>query len=227
MTLLGELYRPALHESPHTFLSNYICDVPIGTEPRFLSSPNSRGVKILDAITGGRAVAGVSTFWLQCTSLCLPTVGSALTAPNAAVQWFANGGYKNTSRNDSSALVVQGAFTEGNPQGAFNRGAYVRTENYTFGNLPHCYPEVCNPGRLETDATITRNFHLTEKFYFSVTVRSKCGVQGKTATSVVGLAAGSAHEAEAYFVAGTSLWREGYVRRNGSGGMPQAKSCWV
>ena len=165
---LDELYGPALHESPHTFLFNYIYDVPVGRGRRFLSSPSTTGAKIVNAIIGGWAVAGVSTFWPQGTPLRVPTVSGAVTAPNAAVRWSADGGYKNSSRNDSSALVVQGAFTGGNPQGAFDRSAYVRTPDYTFGNLPYIYPDVRNPGRFETDATIMKDFHVTEDVYFNL-----------------------------------------------------------
>ena len=81
------------------------------------------------------------------------------------MRWSANGDHGNSSRNDSSALVVQGASTEGSPQGAFDRGSYVRTENYTLGNLPYIYPDVRNPGRFETDATIMKDFHVTEPMF--------------------------------------------------------------
>ncbi len=169
---LDELYGPALHESPHAFLFNYIYELPIGRGRRLFSSPSSTGAKILDAIVGGWAVAGVSTFWPQGTPLRVPTVSGAVTAPNAAVRWSADGDYRNSSRNDSSALVVQGAFAEGGPQGAFNRGAYVRTADYTFGNLPYIYPDVRNPGRFETDATIMKDFHVSEDVYFNLRVEA-------------------------------------------------------
>ena len=42
------------------------------------------------------------------------------------------------------------------------------TPDYTFGNLPYIYPDVRNPGRFETDATIMKDFHVTESVYFNL-----------------------------------------------------------
>ena len=165
---LDEWYGLALHESPHTFLFNYTYGLPFGKGRRFLSSPNSTGAKILDGIIGGWALAGISTYWTQGTPLRVPTVSGAVSAPNAAVRWSANGDYRNSSRSDSNALVIQGAFTEPNPQGAFNKGAYTRTADYTFGNLPYIYSDVRNPGRFDTDATIMKDFYVTEDVYFNL-----------------------------------------------------------
>ena len=192
------------------------CLPRIRPEPRFLNG-----------ISGGWAVATVLSFRPQGTPLRVSTVSGAVTAPNAMVLWSADGDYRSSSRNDSGALVVQGALPEGDPHGGFNRGGYLRTADYTFGSLPYSNPDVRNPDRFETDATIAKDFHVTEEVYFSVAVRSKCGVDGKTASSVVGLAVGSAQIAEAYVVARISLRRESYARRHGFGGMPQAKPCRV
>ena len=82
-------------------------EVSIGWERRFLSSPNSSVAKNLDPITGRRAVAGVSTFWPQCTALRVLTAGGAVAAPNAGVRWSANGDHRNSSHNDSSAIVAK------------------------------------------------------------------------------------------------------------------------
>ena len=146
--------------------------VPFGNGRRFVSSPISPSPRILDGIIGGWTVAGVSTFWPQATPLRVPTVHGAVTAPNAAVRRSANGDYKNLSRNDSSALVAQGAFTEGGPQGAFNRNADVRTEDYTCGNMLYINPKVRNPDRFETDATIMKDCFVTEEVCFSMRVEA-------------------------------------------------------
>ena len=165
---LNESYGWALHERPHTVLLNYHYELPIGRGQRFLGSPSTTGARVLNAIVGGWGLAGVTTWWSKGTPVLAPVVSGAVSAPGAAVRWSSNGDYMNGSRNDSSALVVQGSFTEPNPQGAFNRGAYVRTGDYQFGNLPYIYEDVRHPGALETDATIMKDFYITEDVYFNL-----------------------------------------------------------
>ena len=81
------------------------------------------------------------------------------------MRWSVNGsGYKNENVDYQRALVVQGSFTDSNPSGAgvFNREAFVRTPDFSFGNVPLAFPDVRTPGGMTTDATLLKNFYLSD-----------------------------------------------------------------
>jgi hypothetical protein len=43
----------------------------------------------------------------------------------------------------------------------FNKSVFVRTPDYSFGNIPAVFPNVRNPGGFETDGTLFKNFYFT------------------------------------------------------------------
>lgn len=69
---------------------------------------------------------------------------------------------KNSNVDYASAVVVQGAFVNSNPTVVFNPSAFVRTPDFSFGNVPFAFPNVRNPGGFSTDATLLKNFYFSE-----------------------------------------------------------------
>ena len=101
-----------------------------------------------------------------------PSVNGAVTAPNAAVRWSVSGNdYKNENVDYDRAIVVQGAFVNSNPSAVFNKSVFVRTPDFSFGNIPIAFPDVRNPGGFTTDATLLKNFYFSESRQRYVNVR--------------------------------------------------------
>ena len=121
------------------------------------------GGRIADWVAGGWGFAGVTNWWAKGTPVLGPRVSGSKSAPGARVRWSVSGAnYKNDKVDYGSALIVQGAFVNSNPQGVFNRSVFVRTPDYSFGNIPIAFPNVRNPGAFSTDATMFKNFYFTE-----------------------------------------------------------------
>jgi Carboxypeptidase regulatory-like domain len=162
---LDEMYGVALYEIPQNLLLNYYYELPVGRGKKWMGNPQSWGAKIADGVLGGWGFAGVTNYWPKGTPLLGPGVSGGVTAPGAGIRWSVNGnGYKNENVDYQRALVVQGRFTDSSPSGAgvFNRSAFVRTPNYSFGNIPLAFPDLRTPGGMTTDATLLKNFYFSD-----------------------------------------------------------------
>jgi Carboxypeptidase regulatory-like domain len=171
---LDEMYGVALYEMPQNLLLNYYYELPVGRGKKWMGNPQSWGGKIADAVLGGWGFAGVTNYWAKGTPLLGPTVNGSVTAPGAGVRWSVNGsGYKNENVDYQRALVVQGSFTDSDPSsaGVFNREAFVRTPDFSFGNVPIAFPDVRTPGGMTTDATLLKNFYLSDNRQWYLNVR--------------------------------------------------------
>lgn len=169
---LNEAYGVALYEYPQMLLLNYYYELPFGRGKRFMGGVQGWGGRVTDWVAGGWGFAGVTNWWPKGTPVLGPRVRGAKTAPGARVRWSVNGpNYKNSSVDYASALVVQGAFVNPNPQGVFNRSVFVRTPNYSFGNIPLVFPNLRHPGGFSTDATMFKNFYFSENRQRYVNVR--------------------------------------------------------
>jgi hypothetical protein len=171
---LNEQYGVALYEFPQNLLLNYYYELPVGRGKKWMSNPQGWGGRIANAVLGGWGFAGITNYWPKGTPVLGPTVNGAVTAPNAAVRWSVNGNnYKNDNVDYDRAIVVQGAFTNPNPSGAgvFNKEAFVRTPDFSFGNVPLAFPDVRLPGGFTTDATLLKNFYFSEDRRRYVNVR--------------------------------------------------------
>jgi hypothetical protein len=160
---LMEAYGVALYEKPQTLLLNYSYDLPFGRGRQFMNGTDTWGKRVLNAVVGGWALAGVSTWDPKGTPVLMPQVDGGVTAPGAALRWSLDNStnYLNSNIDYSKGLFVNGAFVNSNPQGIFNPGAFVRTPDYSLSNAPFVFSNVRNPGDFTTDAT------LLKKFYFS------------------------------------------------------------
>lgn len=158
---LMEGYGLALYELPQTLLLNYSYDLPFGHGRQFLSGGSGWSQKLIDGFLGGWAVAGVSTWYPKGTPVLMPDVNGGVTAPGAAIRWSLAPGtnYLNPNANYSQGIILNGAFTNPNPQGIFNSAAFARTPDYGFSNAAFVFPNVRNPGAFYTDATILKKFY--------------------------------------------------------------------
>jgi hypothetical protein len=161
---IREVYGVAVYEIPQQLLLNYSYDLPIGRGKQFMNSPATFGAKVLDQIIGGWSIAGTTTWWPHGTPVAAPTVPNPNTAPGATIRWSVASGtpYKNENFDPAQGLVVDNQFVSSSPSKAFNRDAYIRTPNYSFGNLPMYYQNVRQPGGFATDATVMKNFYFDE-----------------------------------------------------------------
>jgi len=160
---LQEWYGVARYEVPQMLLLNYYYELPVGRGKYFLGNSPGWGGRVLDAVIGGWGVAGVSRYWPKGTPVFGPIVDGSVSAPNAVVRWSVSGrNYLNHNVDYGRDIVVSGAFQNSNPAGVFNSSAYVRTPDYSFGNIPAIYPNVRNPGGFSTDGTAFKNFYFSE-----------------------------------------------------------------
>jgi len=159
---LMEGYGLALYEMPQTFLFNYNYDIPVGHGRQFLSGGSGASQKVIDAVLGGWAIAGVTTYNPKGTPVLMPREANGVTVPGAAIRWSLAPGtnYQNSNINYSKGIIVNGGFTNANPVGVFNPAAFVTTPNYGFSNAAFVFPNVRNPGSFLTDATILKKFYL-------------------------------------------------------------------
>jgi hypothetical protein len=160
---LNESYGVALYENPQTLLLNYSYELPFGRGKHFMGALQGWSGRITDWVAGGWGFAGVTTWWPKGTPVLGPHVQGSVAAPGASVRWSVSGSnYLNPNVDYASAIVVQGAFVNPNPQTVFNHSVFVRTPDYSFGNIPVAFPNVRNPGGFSTDTTLFKNFYFTE-----------------------------------------------------------------
>jgi hypothetical protein len=160
---LMEAYAVAAYEMPQTLKVNYSYDLPFGRGKQFLSQVNGVSGHVLDAVVGGWAVAGISTWNPKGTPVQVPGVDGGNQAPGAAIRWsFLNKSYKRSGASYSNALVVDGAFANTTGQGVLNAASFSRTPDYTFANSPVFFSNLRNPGSFYTDASILKKFYLTD-----------------------------------------------------------------
>jgi hypothetical protein len=158
---LMEGYGVALYEMPQTMKLNYSYDLPFGRGREWMNHPDGAGGAVLDAIAGGWALAGISTWNPKGTPVELPTVDGGNTAPGAALRWsLANGNVKRSGASYEDALVINGNFANSSTEGVLNANAFTRTPDYTFSNAPVMFPSLRNPGSFYTDASILKKFFL-------------------------------------------------------------------
>jgi hypothetical protein len=161
---IDEVYGVATYETPQAWLFNYMYELPIGRGKALLGSPSSLGGKVLDQFVGGWALAGTTNFWPKGTPIRAPGVPNKNAAPGTAIRYSVKSGvsFINPNFDPESALLVDGKFVSSNPQIRFDHDAYLRTPDYTMGNLPQYYSNVRQPGGFATDATVMKNFYFDE-----------------------------------------------------------------
>ena len=160
---LMEGYGVSPAEMPATLKLNYSYDLPFGTGRTWLGAPHGVGQHVVDAVAGGWAVAGITTWSPHGTPVQVPTVDGGNQVPGAAVRWsFANNNFRRSGSSYSNALVVNGAFVNSAGEGVLNASAFQRTPNYSLANSPVFFPGLRNPGQFTTDASILKKFYLTD-----------------------------------------------------------------
>ena len=171
---LMEGYGLAMYEKPQTLKMTYNYDLPFGRGRTWMSNPQGITGHLLDAVAGGWAVAGISTWDPKGTPVLVPTVDGGNTAPGAAIRWsLTNQKYKRSGANYQNALVVNGSFV-GGTQGVLNAASFLRTPDYTMGNTPVVFRDLRNPGDFYTDASVLKKFYLSEDKarYFEVRIEA-------------------------------------------------------
>ncbi|MFC5863669.1 carboxypeptidase-like regulatory domain-containing protein [Acidicapsa dinghuensis] len=160
---LMEGYGVALYEMPQTLKLNYNYDLPFGRGRQFMNHPDGVAGYLVDAVAGGWAVAGISTWDPKGTPVTVPTVDGGTTAPGAALRWsLANHSYRRSGASLSDALVVNGQFVNGNAAGVLNASAFTRTADYSLSNAPVMFPDMRNPGNFYTDASILKKYYFND-----------------------------------------------------------------
>src|SRR6185437_3063090 len=160
---LMEAYGVATYELPQTFKVNYSYDLPVGRGRQWLSAPAGVAGHVVDAVAGGWAVAGITTWNLKGTPVQVPQVDGGNTAPGAALRWsLGNKNYKRSGASNSDALVVNGGFVNTKGPGVLNSDSFVRTPDYSFANSPVYFSNLRNPGGFYSDDSILKQFYLAE-----------------------------------------------------------------
>ncbi len=158
-----EAYGVATYELPQTIKLNYSYDLPVGRGREWLGTPSGVAGHMVDAVAGGWAVAGITTWYLKGTPVQVPTVDGGNQVPGAALRWsFANKNYARSGSRRSDALVVNGAFENGKGPGVLNAASFVRTPDYSFANSPVYFSNLRNPGGFYSDDSILKRFYLSE-----------------------------------------------------------------
>jgi hypothetical protein len=160
---LMEAYGVALYEMPQTLLLNYNYDLPFGKGRTFLNHGDGIGYKVFNAVAGGWAVAGISTYNPKGTPVLVPDVGTGTTVPGAALRYTLapNVNPRRSGASYSQALAFNGGFVNSSPQGVLNPAAFITTPDYGLSNAPFVFPNLRNPGSFFTDATLLKKFYLS------------------------------------------------------------------
>jgi hypothetical protein len=160
---LMEGYAVAAYELPQTLKVNYSYDLPFGRGREFLNQGDGVAGHVLDAVVGGWAVAGISTWYPKGTPVHVPTVDGGNQAPGAAIRWsFANENFKRSGASYKDALVINGAWGNSSGEGVLNSSSFTRTRDYTLANSPVFFSNLRNPGGFYTDASILKKFYLND-----------------------------------------------------------------
>ncbi len=160
---LMEGYGVSPSEMPATLKLNYSYDLPFGRGRTWLGAPQGVGQHVLDAVAGGWAVAGITTWSPHGTPVQVPGVDGGNQVPGAALRWsFANTHFKRSGASNSSALVVNGAFVNSSGQGLLNAAAFERTPDFSISNSPVFFSSLRNPGAFTTDASILKKFYISD-----------------------------------------------------------------
>jgi Carboxypeptidase regulatory-like domain len=160
---LMEGYGVSPAEMPATLKLNYSYDLPFGRGRTWMSAPQGVGEHVLDAVAGGWALAGITTWSPHGTPVQVPTVSGGNQVPGAALRWsFANKNFKRSGASYSDALVVNGAFVNSAGQGLLNASAFQRTPDFSLANSPVFFANLRNPGAFTTDASFLKKFYIGE-----------------------------------------------------------------
>ena len=93
----------------------------------------------------------------------MPDVDGSNSAPGASVRWsLVNDSYKRSGASYGDALVVNGAWANSSGHGVLNSSSFSRTPDYSFGNSPVMFRNLRNPGGFYTDASILKQFYLSD-----------------------------------------------------------------
>ncbi len=129
---------------PHRFVLSGLWELPIG-KGRKLNVDN----KFADAVLGG---------WQ------LNTITTIVAGTPLVIRGASNG---LADRPDwVGSLNLPSGFTDASPQLGilwFNPGAFLNPALYTFGNTPNTISQFRNPGAMIFDASVFKNFRITEK----------------------------------------------------------------
>jgi hypothetical protein len=159
---LMEGYGVAPYESPTTLKVNYSYDLPLGRGRQWLTAPQGLAQHLLDAVAGGWAVAGITSWSHKGTPVQVPTVDGGNQVPGAALRWsFLNNKFRNSVAY-KDALVINGAWAASANSGVLIRSSLGRTADFSIANSPVFFPGLRNPGNFTTDASILKKFYLGE-----------------------------------------------------------------
>lgn len=162
---LMEGYGVSPAEMPQTLKLNYSYDLPFGRGRQFLSQVNGVSGYVVDALVGGWAVAGISTWNPKGTPVQVPSVlgDGGNQVPGAALRWsFANKSFRKSGASNQNALVINGAWANTSGAGVLNASAFVRTPDYSLANSPVYFANLRNPGSFFTDASILKKFYMSD-----------------------------------------------------------------
>lgn len=161
---LMEGYAVSASEMPQTLKVNYSYDLPFGRGRQFLNMVDGVQGHILDAVVGGWAVAGISTWYPKGTPVFVPQISSGGNqVPGAALRWsFLNKNFRKSGVSYKDALTINGAWATQSGAGVLNKASFSRTPDYSLANSPVIFSNLRNPGGFYTDASILKKFYLSD-----------------------------------------------------------------
>ena len=160
---LMEGYGVSPAEMPATLKLNYSYDLPFGRGRTWLGAPQGVGGHVLDAVAGGWAIAGITTWSPHGTPVQVPGVDGGNQVPGAALRWsLMSKNVRNPTVKYQDALVINGAWASNTGAGVLNPGAFQRTPDFSLANSPVFFPNLRNPGAFTTDASFLKKFYIGE-----------------------------------------------------------------
>jgi hypothetical protein len=161
---LMEGYAVSPSESPQTLKLNYSNDLPFGRGRQFLNQLDGIQGHIVDAVVGGWAIAGISSWNPKGTPVMVPQISSGGNqVPGAALRWsFLNKNFRKSGVKYQDALVVNGAWAGSVGTGILNASSFSRTPDYSLTNSPVYFSNLRNPGGFYTDASILKKFYVSD-----------------------------------------------------------------
>jgi hypothetical protein len=186
---ITETFRNAYGYSPidrtHRLVWYHDVELPFGKGRRFLNDTGSTGGKVLDYIIGGWELAGDALF----------TTGTPITfgsnAGNVSQDQGAPGLFgfiksgtdqiTNSGFGGGESVLRSPNDSYQSCQGRFDCAQFAHPQMLTAGNLSYIYPWVRNPSFFNYDASLMKNFFITEG------VRLQLRVEAENVFNVRGL----------------------------------------
>lgn len=163
----------------HRLVWYHDIQLPFGRNRLFLSNPDNFGMKLLDRVIGGWGVAG-NALWTSGTPITFGSNGNGAVSsqPQGVPDLWGNikGTTDQLTRSgfsDDNSILRSPADAVAACQGRFDCSQFEPARLLTYGNLSAVYPWIRNPGFFNYDASLMKNFDITESSYLQLRLEAE------------------------------------------------------